>query len=73
MAHLSKEFAVLTKRHVAFDITSGGRRKSNLKLGIIKRLKVHGVLSGLFHSGVDYMEMFLEICGKLNFCAVGWF
>jgi hypothetical protein len=50
-----------------FDI----RLYSNLKLRIIKRLKVHWVLSGLFHSGVGYMKMFLELCGNLNFCAVG--
>ena len=52
---------------------SGGRRNSNLKLRIIKRLKVHGVMSGLFHPSVGYMKMFSEFCGMLNFCAVGWF
>ena len=51
--------------------TSGGLRNSNLKHRITKRLKVHGVLSGLFHSSVGYMKIFLELCGKLNFCAVG--
>ena len=67
------DFAGVAQKIVTSRFTSEGHRNSNLKHRIAKRLKVHWVLSGLFHSNVGYMKMFSELCGKLNFCAVGWF
>jgi hypothetical protein len=47
--------------------TSRAARNSNLKLRIIKRLKVHGVLSGLFHSSVGYMKNVSRTLWKVEF------
>jgi hypothetical protein len=38
------DFVEVGKRMAALDITSGGRRNSNLKLRILKRKKVQNIL-----------------------------